>query len=234
MGVLRCSVPWVGCYHQAVRSLAQPEVLKAAGAAALFSALACFPRLFLWPNRPYPLWYLEAMLFLCGVVLWAFVFGWHTKYTKRPVFTLKVGLVPFVWATLGGVAIAMLFHEQLDPSLRLSTPEDYPTNVEQWLALTLFSLGFTQLYLVFAAFAWFVRLFQNTWMAAILTVLFGVFVLLIKSHASPVPMPTPLLVSLLVSRVALGALSVYFYLRGGVLLAWWWSLLLQCRHLWNL
>jgi hypothetical protein len=217
-----------------VRSLAQPEVLKAAGIAALLSTLACFPRLCLWVNRPYALWYLQAVLFLCGVVLWAFVFGWHTKYTGRPVFTLRIGLVPLVGATLGGVAIAMFFHGQLDPALRLRTPEDYPANLEQWLALTLFTLAFTQLYLVFAAFAWFVRLFQSTWMAAILTVLFGLFVLVVKNHASPSPMPTPLLLSLLVSRVTLGALSVYFYLRGGVLLVWWWGLLLHCRHLWNL
>jgi hypothetical protein len=28
-------------------------------------------------------------------------------------------------------------------------------------------------------------------------------------------------------------LSVYLYLRGGVLLVWWWELLLQSRHLLN-
>jgi hypothetical protein len=232
--LLRYSLAGLRCYHRAVRALAQPEVLKAAGAGSFLSALACFPRLFLWANRPHALWYLEAVLFLCGVVLWAFVFGWHTKYTRQPVFTLKVGLEPFVWATLGGVAIAMLFNRQLDPSLRLRTPEDYPTNLDQWVALTLFNLAFTQLYLVFAAFAWFVRLFQNKRMAAILTVLFGVFVLLMKDRASPSPIPTPLLLALLVARVALGALTLYFYLRGGVMLAWWWGLLLQCRHLWHL
>jgi hypothetical protein len=217
-----------------MRSLAQPGVLKSAGTAALLSALACYPRLFLWIRRPYALWYLEAVLFLCGIVLWAFVFGWHTKYTGRPVLTLKVGLEPFVWATLAGVTLALLFHNRLDPSLRLRTPEDYPATIEQWLALTLFNLAFTQLYLVFAAYAWFVRLFQNLWMAAVLTVLFGVFVLAVKNHSSPSPMPTPLLIALLASRVMLGALSVYFYLRGGVVLAWWWGLLLQCRHLWRL
>jgi Ca2+/Na+ antiporter len=217
-----------------MRSLAQPEVLKSAVIASLLSALACYPRLFLWLKRPYALWYLEAMLFLCGIVLWAFVFGWHKRYTGRPACTVKPGLVPFVWATLAGVGIAILLHSRLDPLLRLRTPDDYPANLEQWLALTLFSLAFTQLYLIFAAFAWFVRLSQDVWMAAVLTVLFGVFVLVIKTHASPLPLPTALLVALLASRVTLGALSVYFYLRGGVVLAWWWGLLLQCRHLWNL
>ena len=47
-------------------------------------------------------------------------------------------------------------------------------------------------------------------------------------------MPTALLAGFLVCRVAMGSLSVYFYLRGGVLLAWWWGLLLQSRHLWTL
>jgi len=217
-----------------MRSLAQPEVLKSAATAALGSSLACYPRFFLWVNRPQSLWYLEAMLFLCSIVLWAFVFGWHTRYTGRPVFTFKVGLAPFVEVTLTAVAIAVVSHLWLDPSLRLRTPEEYPTTVAQWLAVTLFNLGLVQLYLVFAAFAWFMRLFQNIRMAALLTVLFGVFVLVIKSHASPSPMPTGLLAGLLVSRVAMGSLSVYFYLRGGVLLAWWWGLLLQSRHLWTL
>jgi hypothetical protein len=217
-----------------MRSLAQPQVLQSATLAALLSALAGYPRLCLWANRTHALWYLESVLFLCGIVLWAFVFGWHTRYTGRPVFTVKVGWVPFLATTLGGAAIALVFHYWLDPSIRLKTPEDYPTTVAQWGALTLFTLAFTQLYLVFAAFAWFVRLFQHTRRAAILTVLFGVFVLVIKTHASPVRLPTPLLLGLLVSRVAMGTLSVYFYLRGGVLLAWWWGLLLQSRHLWTI
>jgi hypothetical protein len=217
-----------------MRSLAQPEVLKSAATASFISSLACYPRLSLWLNRPYVLWYLEAVLFLCGIVLWGFVFAWHTKYTGRPVLTHKVGLAPFVVATLAGVGLAIVLHFWLDPTLRLRTPEDYPKTLFQWIALVLFSLAFTQLYLVFAAFAWFVRLFQNTAMAIVLTVLFGVFVMVIKNHASPTPMPTALLLGLLVSRLALGALSVYFFLRGGVLLAWWWGLLLQSRHLWTL
>jgi hypothetical protein len=217
-----------------MRSLAQPDVLKSASVAALLCSIACYPRLFLWVNRTHALWYLEAVLFLCGIVLWAFVFGWHTKYTGRPVFTWRVGLVPFIGVTLAGVAIAMVLRVWLDPSLRLRTPEDYPTTVPQWAALTLFSLAFSQLYLVFAAFAWFIRLFQHTGMAAVLTVLFGVFVLVVKNQGSPSPMSTELLLGLLASRVLLGALTVYFYLRGGLALAWWWGLLLQSRHLWAL
>lgn len=100
--------------------------------------------------------------------------------------------------------------------------------------MVLFSLAFNQLFLVFAPFAWAMRLFQNVAMAAILTILFGVFVLLIKNHASPSPMPVAMLLGLLVVRLTVGALSVHFFLRGGVLLVSWWGLLLESRHLWKL
>ena len=214
-----------------MRSLAQPEVLQSAGTAAVLSSLACLPRL--WPHRRYDLWYLEATMFLGSTVLWAFVFAWHTKYTQRPVFALKPGLVPFLLATLCGVAAAVFLHLWLDPSLRLRTPEDYPRTIMQWIALVLFSLAFNELFLVFAPFAWAMRLFRSTRMAALLTILFGVFVLVLKNRSSPTPMPSALLPGLLVVRVVVGALSVYFFLRGGVLLVWWWGLLLQTRHLWK-
>jgi hypothetical protein len=29
----------------------------------------------------------------------------------------------------------------------------------------------------------------------------------------------------------MGFLAVSFYLRGGVLLSWWWTLLIEARHL---
>lgn len=109
-----------------MRSLAQPEVLKSAVIAALISSLACFPRLWLWPNRRYDLWYLEACVLLVGIVLWAFVFAWHTQYTQRPVFTLKPGLAPFLLATLSGVGAAILLRVWLDPTLRLRTPRIIP------------------------------------------------------------------------------------------------------------
>ena len=35
-----------------VRALTQPRVLRASGIAALLSAVACYPRLALWPDRP--------------------------------------------------------------------------------------------------------------------------------------------------------------------------------------
>src|SRR5438067_13802472 len=122
-----------------MRALAQPEVLRSAALMASVSAVLCLPRLLLWSTRKFPLWYLEAVLLLGGTVLWAFVFAWHTKYTGRPVFNLKLEPVPLLIATLCGIAVAMLLHFFVDPRLRLRNPEEYPANLQQWFAITLFS-----------------------------------------------------------------------------------------------
>jgi magnesium-transporting ATPase (P-type) len=217
-----------------MRSFLQPRTLKLAGIAALAMAFACYPRLSLWSNRPGPVWHLEATIFFGGIVLWGFVFAWHTPYSNRPVFNLKLESGPFVAATLAGIMVALVFHLFLDPSLRLRMPEDYPLDLKQWIAMTLFSLAFSQMYLVFAPFAWLIRLFRNRRVATGLTVLFGVIVLVIKTGASATPIPPPLLAALLTVRIVMAFLSVSFYLRGGVLLTWWWGLLLEARHLLDL
>ena len=48
------------------------------------------------------------------------------------------------------------------------------------------------------------------------------------------PVPPLLLVALLASRIVTGFLAVWFYLRGGVLLIWWWTVLFEARHLLDL
>jgi hypothetical protein len=217
-----------------VRSFTQPRVLKLAGIAALISALACYPRLSLWLNRPAPIWYLEAMIFLCAIVLWGFVFAWHTHYTHRPVFVFKLESGPFIAVTLVGITAAMVFHLFLDPSLRPQIPEEYPADLEQWFAWVLFSLFFNQLFLLFAPFAWLMRLFKNRWVAASLTVLFGACVLAMKIRSLPTPVPTLLFAALLAGRIVMGFLAVWFYLRGGVMLIWWWTFLFEARNLLNL
>ena len=214
-----------------MRDLAQPETLKSAVLAAGLTVVACCPRLLLWTKRVHPLWYLEVTIFLGAIVLWSFVFAWHTKYCQRPVFTLKAGGAVFAWATLAGVLGALTLHFFLDPALRLRTPEDYPADLRQWVAITLFTLGFSQLFLLFAPFAWLLRLLRDRRVAAVLTVLFGVFVLVIKTSSSPQPYPATLFAALLVARIVSGCLGVFFYLRGGVLLVWWLGLLLEARHL---
>jgi hypothetical protein len=213
-----------------VRQLAHPRVLKLAGFAALATTLACYPRLSLWSSRSYPIWYLETVIFFCAIVLWGFVFAWHTTYTHRPVLVLKLDPRLFAAVTAAGIVVAAGLYLFLDPLLRLKTPEDYPADPEQWAAWLLFSLGFNQLFLIFAPFAWLIRLSRNRWVATSLTVLFGAIILAVKIRHAPTPLPTPLFAMLLAGRVVMGFLAVSFYLRGGLLLAWWWTFLIEARH----
>ena len=214
-----------------MRHLLQPKVLNLASIAALTSALACYPRISLWTGRSAPIWYLEGAIFLCGIVLWSFVFAWHEPYTHRPVFVLKPEPKLFLAATLIGIVAAVVFHLWLDPSLRSKLPDEYPASLQQWFAQVLFALAFNQLFLLFAPFAWLMRLFKNRQAAISLTVLFGVCILAMKIRSLPTPVPPLPLAALLAGRIVMGFLAVSFYLRGGVLLVWWWTLLFEARLL---
>ena len=216
-----------------MRRLAQPQVVTTAATAAAVSVALSLPRILLWTKRPSPVWYFEATIFLGGFVLWAFVFAWHTEYTRRPVFTLKIKPAVFAGATLAGVLAAVGLHFFLDPSFRLITPEDYPADFQHWAAATLFALAFTQLFLVFAPFAWLIRLFRNEQVAIWLTVSFSVVVLILKTHSSPTPPPVSAFVELLGLRIVLAFFAAWFYLRGGILLVSWLGFLVEARHLFD-
>ncbi|HEX5223120.1 MAG TPA: hypothetical protein VFZ59_26415 [Verrucomicrobiae bacterium] len=213
-----------------MRRLAQPSVLKSAGVAALLTSIICYPRFAQWQND-YAIWYAEAVMFLGSLVLWAFVFAWHTEHSGRPVFNHCVDWRLWVAATAAGVLVATVLHVFLDPTFKLRTPADYPTSVEEWLAKTAFAVAFYPLFLTFAPFAWAARLSHRVWIAAVFTVLFGVFVMTMKIQSAPTPLPPGVFLQLLALRLVLGTCSVYFYLRGGAGLVWWWVLLLQLRHL---
>jgi hypothetical protein len=220
-----------------MRSLGKPEVLQAALVAGLVTALACWPRVAIASHQHYSVWYFwyaEAVALLGSIVLWGFVFAWHTQYSQRPVFTLRIGSGAFALATLTGLAGALLWHWGFDPLLRAKVPEDFPTTAGEWLATVLFSLGLRQLFLVFAPFAWLLRLFRKPQPAFVLTVVFGVAVMVVRNNHSPSPLPwDSFLVGLLVAQSAAEVLSLYLYLRGGVLLVWWWALLFQSHLLWR-
>ena len=214
-----------------MRSLLQPGVLKSAGTAALVTSLVCFPRLALWSDRPHPLWLLSLTLAWASFILWSFVFGWRLKNAHRPILFVKAR--PALWsaATFAGLTGAVVLHLFIDSVLHPLVPGDYPDTHEAWLAMTLFTLAFDQLFLCFAPFAFFVRLLKNQRAAAGLTVLFGVALLCLRIK-SLTPLVSPLFIAeLFVWRTAAGFLTLYFYLEGGALLAWWWVLLLQLRHL---
>jgi len=202
-----------------------------ASIAALVSALAGYPRLSLWLNHPAPIWYLEATIFICGVVLWGFVFAWHKEFTRRPVFVLKQGPKQFLAVTFIGIIAATVFHLWLDPTLRSKMPEEYLVDLEHWFAMVLFSMAINQLFLVFAACDWLLRLFKNRWAAAGLTALFGAGVLAMKIHSLATPLTPLLQAALLAGRFVMGLLAVWFYLRGGVILAWWWTFMFEIRFL---
>jgi hypothetical protein len=97
--------------------------------------------------------------------------------------------------------------------------------------MTLFSLSFTQLFLVFAPFAWLIRLVRNQTAAVILTMLFGIVVLTLSSQSAQTPISPGLVILLALARM--GA-SVWLYLRGGLVLVWWLTLLVDARHLLSL
>ena len=214
-----------------MRHLLQPRVLKVASLAAAASTLACYPRLALWLHRPAPLWYLEATIFICCILLWGFVFAWHEPYTHRPALLWKLDPLPLGVATLTGLGTAAAFHLWLDPSLRSKFPEEYPPDLTHWLATVPFILGFNQLFLIFAPFDWLMRLSKNPTLATTLTGLLGAGLLLMKIHTLSATLEPSLLAVLLAGRLVAGFLVVWFYVRGGVWLVCWWALLLEGRHL---
>lgn len=214
-----------------MRRLIQPKVCKHAAIGAFVTALLCYPRFSGWNQRVQPLWYLEALTFCGGFVLWSFVFAWHQPYTQRPAFTLRIS--PLLWTVTTGAAVltSLVLSLFLDPSLRQGSPEDYPADLSQWLAMTLFALAFNQLFLVFAPLAWLARLGAGIPLATVLTVLFSAILLLLKLSSSHTPLPGTLLTMMLVVRLARSLLAINFYLQGGVWLASWFALIVQARHL---
>ncbi|HOW65335.1 MAG TPA: hypothetical protein P5186_01575 [Candidatus Paceibacterota bacterium] len=217
-----------------MRHFVQTDVLKRSACAALITAALCYPRFSLWFHRSQPLWYMESMVFVSTIILWAGVFAWHTRYCHRPVFILRWDPKNWAGATLAALLMAAALYFWLDPSLRQRTPQDYPAHFEQWAAMVLFHLVFVQLFLVFAPFAWSIRLFRDPSIATALTVAFGMIILLLKIRWSPMPYPGSLIAVLVLLRIVIGLLSVLFYLRGGAILVWWWAFLVEARHLLNL
>lgn len=212
-----------------MRSLANPEVLGRAILAALITSLACVPRLTRWVERGAPVLDLWLALLFAMFVMWGFVFAWHHKYGGRPAVILE--FPPRLWgaATLYAAGAALAVHFFLDPQLRPLTPGDYPGTWRSLFDLGLFSLGLEPLFLCFAPYAFFIRLARKQDAALVLTVAFGIFVLAMKLGSAN-PMPSIwLMVELMALRVLAGFASLYFYLKGGVLLIGWLALILHLR-----
>lgn len=214
-----------------MRHLLQPRVLGQASLAAAVATLACYPRLSLWTVSPLPAPLLALTMFVCGIVLWGFVFAWHTPYTGRPVLTVKLEKNLFVATTLAGLVLALVCRLWLDPELSRILPEDFPADLERWLVTLPFLFGFGLLFLTFAPFDWLMRLCRRTWIAALLTALFGVGVTAMRLEPHVDAIPPLVLAGLLAGRFVGALLAVFLYLRGGLLLAWWWAFLFELRLL---
>jgi hypothetical protein len=213
-----------------MRSLGQTRVLFQALLAALLSSILCLPRYLASPQH-YPIWYLELVTLFGSFVLWAFVFAWHTQYTRRPVFTLNIQPALLIGATLLTALLALAFREWFDPIFRARFPRDYPATVAQWFSFTLYSLAFTQLFLVFAPLAWLMRLTRRLDYAVPMTILFGIAARALQDHNAHLQLSVGLSLGLWLLRCATALLGLWVYLRGGVLLTWWCALILQSRHL---
>ena len=168
-----------------MRALTQPAVLKNAGLAALATTVACLPRFYYWSPKPFGdhlgLFAFRAVAILwAAFFLWAFVIAWHRKYAKIKVVSF---LLPFrLWGqvALAGLATAALLHHVADPITHQLWPELVPRTAGQLAAMALFSAAFEQLFIYLAPFAFFARLTRNVQIAVLLTVLFALFILLLK------------------------------------------------------
>ncbi len=214
-----------------MHSLIEPDVLKTSGVAAVMTTALCYPNMALRLSSPEQIWLFCFVMLWAAFFLWSFVFAWHEQYSKRDL--LSIPFQPKLWGkvTLTAGICAAIMVLLLDPVVRRWSPHDYPSDLKHWVAMGTFSLVFDQLFLCFAPFAVFIRLFQKVRVAAVLTVLFNLLVLYLKISESHIAPPGTLIASLLIFRVVGTSLTVYFYLEGGLALVWWWALLLQCRLL---
>ena len=214
-----------------MRSLSQSTVMKRAAVAALLTMAACYPRLALWPERPQAVGFLATLLGLVSFVMWAFVLAWIPEHARTPLFPRRCDSRLWALATSAGLAGGGLLWCAFDPSLRHLLPQDYPTTRMAWAAATLFHVSFVQLFLTFAPLAFFVRLFGDRLVAAALTVLFGLFLLLVQVNAAEVELSGWLVAGMIAVRILFGAVGMYLLLRGGLLPVCWSSLLMQSRLL---
>lgn len=214
-----------------MRDLGRTPVVVRAAAAAALTALACYPRLTLWFDRPRDVSFLEAAVFGSAFFLWGAVFAWHEKYSGRPAVDISFRKVPWAAATVLGLAGAALMTAFLDPVLRPLAPEVYPTTIQGWLAQAFFTTTFTQLCLCFAPLAFALRLLPTPPHAAVTAVVWAMAVTVLKFYGLPQPVAPLVSVAVLAARGVSAALCVWFYWEGGLLLALWWTVLLELRHL---
>lgn len=212
-----------------MRSLAKPDVLLRAMLAALITSLACVPRLTRWAERGAPVFDLWCVLLFAMFVMWGFVFAWQLQYGGTPAIQLKLPPRLGDSATLYAVGAAIGMHYFVDPQLRVFSPGDYPVSWRAFWTMGLFVLGLEPLFLCFAPYAFFIRLARKQEVALVMTVAFGIFVLVMKLISAPTMPSIWVVVELMALRVLVGFASLYYYLKGGVFLIGWLALILHLR-----
>jgi len=216
-----------------MRSLAKPAVLMRAAYAAAFTMVVSYPRFAIWADRPFPIAFLCVMVFVTSFVLWAFAFAWQPDYAHRPVISLASPARIWALASVYALLSAAVLHFVLDPTMRLITPSDYPADWHAWVAGCLFNLAMDPLFLLFAPYAFFIRLSRRPAWALAGTVLFDIFVQILKMDSTHARPPAWLILELGLFHIVGGLVSVYVYLQGGALPVWWMTLLVQLRLVWS-
>lgn len=214
-----------------MRLLGKIEVLKAAGIAALLTGASVYPRLSIWEQLQDNLFSSLLILMWCAFVLWAFVFAWHKEYSKREVFRFDVSRRAWLGVTALGVAALLLMTFFLDPGFREIAPWNYPDSFAEWIAVTLFSVVFGPLFLIFAPLAFFLRLTRDIRVSVVLTVLLGVSVMMLRFASMAGSQSPQNRVGLAVMFAVESTIALGLYLRGGVFVVWWFIALIQLRHL---
>lgn len=214
-----------------MQDLTQPKIVRTSLLAGLITAIACFPRLALVPQKTHPLWFGTFLLFFCSTTLWGFVFAWHTKYSGWKVFRSRISSKDGLIAFGLGCIFTLLAWQAFDPFFRLQTPQNYPTTFSVWVAMSLFDLSLHPLFFILAPLAFFLRLFHSRHVAVVLTVSFSIILVSFKAYSGYISLPWHLAALFLIFRTISSFLSIYFYTRGGLLLLACWVVPLQIRSL---
>ena len=205
--------------------------MRSAAVAAGITGLACYPRIWLWTDRPNALWFMVTLLILTSFVLWSFVFAWYPPRMGRPVLNLEPTRQDWLLTCLLGLTAAVILTLLVDPKLRPLNPTDYPESFPAWTASVLFSMTLSQLFLCYAPVALFLRLFGHPTVAILMTVLLGEFLLGLQLNAASFQVDLPFTVTLFTLRAVLGWAAAYLFLRGGLVLGTTWCLILESRLL---
>jgi len=214
-----------------MRHLGKTEVLRAAGIATLLTGAACYPRLSIWDMLEGRVFANLLVLMWCIFVLWAFVFAWHKEYFRQS--PIRQDLPGRFWAAIGsaGLVTAVLLRFALDPWLRGVAPWDYPESGMEWMAVVLFAVFFGALFLVFAPFAFFIRLTRNIRFSCVATVLGAVTVMSLRYLATADDRSAATMAILGLVFAGQAAVSLTLYLKGGALAVWLFLFLVETRHL---